>query len=244
MEKNKSFENLISIAGDFARIPLFEGVNSLIKKSELKNLKHYEKITATWYLDNRNSKVFVFTLTHCFNDPSVNGYLLEAEDITQEVAKREIEKLTLLKQLKEKEEEVNSSHQKTAMKSLQLALKKEVFTALENKIERTKVLPIHKQDDLKDLLQKSNASDQHWEQFIHHFDKANFEFFKKLKTEFPNLSQNEDKHCAFIKMKLSTKEVANILGITTDSVKKARQRLKKKMAMRDMQELKNFLDSL
>lgn len=244
LEMNAVFKSELGELAHGSLLSILENTEGDGFTQRLKSLNNYEKLNFKWYRDKRNSKVMSFSLTKCFTDPSVGGYLLEGEDITQEVAKREVEKLILLQQLKEKEEEVNSSHQQAAMTKLQLALKKEVFSVLENKLERTKVIPIHKQEDLRALLQKSSDSDKHWEQFIHHFDLANYEFFKKLKQTYPHLTQNDDKHCVFIKMKLSTKEVANILGITPDSVKKARQRLKNKMQMEEMQDLKNFIETL
>ncbi|WP_139230194.1 tetratricopeptide repeat protein [Lishizhenia tianjinensis] len=244
IEGNSVFKEMTNLKAESSLKMLLSEVEVKEMMNRIQSLQHYEKVVFRWYKDRRNSKVVSFTLTQCFNDPSVVGYLLEGEDITQEIAKREVEKLALIQQLKEKEEEVNSSHQQAAMTNLQLALKKEVFSVLENKLERTKVLPLHKQEDLRALLQKSSDSDKHWEQFIHHFDLANFEFFKRLKKAYPQLTQNEDKHCVFIKMKLSTKEVANIMGITPDSVKKARQRLKKKMGMQEMQEMKNYIETL
>lgn len=52
---------------------------------------------------------------------------------------------------------------------------------------------------------------------------------KKLLTDFPKLTQNELRLCAFVKSNLSVKEIAAINGISADSVKTARKRLRKSL---------------
>ena len=65
----------------------------------------------------------------------------------------------------------------------------------------------------------------------------------KIRVSYPEFSANDIKHCLFIRLNLSLKEVANSLNVSVHAVKMARQRLKKKMAIPENVTLKDFIDS-
>lgn len=58
---------------------------------------------------------------------------------------------------------------------------------------------------------------------------SSFNFQEKLKKRFPNLTAYDLRLCTYLKANLSTKEIAILLNITPDSVKKAKHRLRKKI---------------
>ena len=66
-------------------------------------------------------------------------------------------------------------------------------------------------------------------EFDLHFVQMHPDFYKKLLADFPKLTQNELRLCAFIKSNLSIKEIAAINGISPESVKTARKRLRKSL---------------
>ena len=78
--------------------------------------------------------------------------------------------------------------------------------------------------DLKTLVDADTKKD-----FDLHFVQMHPDFYQKLLTDFPNLTPNELRLCAFIKSNLSIKEIATINGISVDSVKTARKRLRKSL---------------
>lgn len=78
--------------------------------------------------------------------------------------------------------------------------------------------------DLKTLVDADTRKD-----FDLHFVRMHPDFYQKLLTDFPKLTQNELRLCAFIKSNLSIKEIAAINGISADSVKTARKRLRKSL---------------
>lgn len=65
--------------------------------------------------------------------------------------------------------------------------------------------------------------------FESYFDEANEEFFKRLKEKYPDLTPNDLRLCAFIRMNISTKEIAAILNISYRGAEVSRYRLRKKM---------------
>ncbi|MCE7994339.1 MAG: tetratricopeptide repeat protein [Roseivirga sp.] len=81
------------------------------------------------------------------------------------------------------------------------------------------------------LINEHTDMDNEWETLKKHFDQVHPDFFKNLSSAHPKLSQNELKHCAYVLMNLSVKEVARILNINSSSVQMSRYRLKKKMGI-------------
>jgi DNA-binding CsgD family transcriptional regulator len=62
-------------------------------------------------------------------------------------------------------------------------------------------------------------------------ENANQQFQHQLKARFPTLTPYELRLCTYLKSNLSTKEIAVLLNITPDSVKKAKHRLRKKICL-------------
>ena len=76
------------------------------------------------------------------------------------------------------------------------------------------------------------------------FDNADSEFFKKLKDLYPELSPNDLKLCAYLRLNLSSKEIAPLINISPRSVEIKRYRLRKKMNLASNENLTNYIISL
>lgn len=94
---------------------------------------------------------------------------------------------------------------------------------------------------LEQKLRTSFQIDEDWETFRRHFEDVHPQFFTLMKTQHPELSNNDLKLCVLARLNLNTKEMAAILGISPDSVKTARYRLRRKM---QLQRSKDILDYL
>ena len=70
---------------------------------------------------------------------------------------------------------------------------------------------------------------------------VNSDFFNKLKDQHPDLTPNELKLCAYLKMNLSTKEIAQLMNITIKAVEVGRYRLRKKLAIKPDINLYDYL---
>lgn len=79
------------------------------------------------------------------------------------------------------------------------------------------------------MLNEEEKRDNDWEQFAVHFDDVHNNFLSNLKKTYPGLTQSDLKICAYIKMNLSSKEVAQLLNISPKGVEVARYRLRKKL---------------
>lgn len=96
---------------------------------------------------------------------------------------------------------------------------------------------------IKDLnkVQEESA----WEEFELRYQQVHNEFYEKLQTVAPNLSTNERRLCAFLRLNMTTKEIASITGQSPRSIEVARTRLRKKLQLTNSEtSLTEFLTSL
>lgn len=81
------------------------------------------------------------------------------------------------------------------------------------------------------LINEAERKDSDWDHFAIHFDQVHSNFLTTLKNKFPELSQNDLKMCAYLKMNLSSKEIAQLMSITIRAVEVSRYRLRKKLEL-------------
>lgn len=94
------------------------------------------------------------------------------------------------------------------------------------------------------LLKKENASDKDWEVFKTYFSEVHNDFDQKLKTLSSEISEKEIRLAVFLRMNLTTKEIAATLNVLPDSILKSKYRLKKKLGLAKETDLTSFLNTL
>ena len=75
------------------------------------------------------------------------------------------------------------------------------------------------------------------------FDLIHNNFMKRLHAKHPDLSNNERMMCAYLKMNLSTKEIAPLLNISVRGVETIRYRLRKKFGLEREDSLTDYLNN-
>ena len=123
--------------------------------------------------------------------------------------------------------------------ALQIFQKNELMNDLKEQMEKTS--QDVNQDSFNKLMNKNLNYEKEWADFNTYFESVNKNFYAKLKQDYPDISPNDLKICALIKLNLSTKEMAGILNISPDSVKTARYRLRKKLQMNSEDNLTDFI---
>lgn len=91
------------------------------------------------------------------------------------------------------------------------------------------------------VLEKEGRVSEGWEDLILHFENSRPEFFKYLKSEEIKLTSNEERLSVYAFMRLDNKSVAQLMGISSESVNKARYRLRKKLSVPKDQKLEDFI---
>ncbi|QVY66100.1 hypothetical protein [Polaribacter sp. Q13] len=95
---------------------------------------------------------------------------------------------------------------------------------------------------IKDVKNSLNISTKgKWKEFQSHFTKINDSFYSSLKANYPLLTPTDLKMCAFIKLGFSSKEMAQIMGISVEGINTSRSRLRKKMDLPRITVLSEFL---
>lgn len=83
--------------------------------------------------------------------------------------------------------------------------------------------------------------DESWTQFETYFDQVHENFFKRLREKYPKLTPKDQKLCAYLRMNLSTKEIAPLLNISVRGVEISRYRLRKKLEIDSEVNLVGFI---
>lgn len=86
-------------------------------------------------------------------------------------------------------------------------------------------------------------SEQQWEVFEKHFESVHEEFLKRLKAAYPDLTPREMKLCAYLRLNISSKEIATLMNISTRGVEISRYRLRKKLQLSHDTNLTDFIIS-
>ncbi|HET9054841.1 MAG TPA: two component regulator three y domain-containing protein, partial [Cyclobacteriaceae bacterium] len=80
-------------------------------------------------------------------------------------------------------------------------------------------------------IETNLSSDHDWEHFQLHFDNVHGDFSRRFKASYPVLSPQDMKLSAYLRMNLSTKEIAHLLNISVRGVEISRYRLRKKLQL-------------
>jgi len=97
------------------------------------------------------------------------------------------------------------------------------------------------QEKIIRLFDKQLSSDDDWHTFETHFDQAHQDFINRLKETYPHLTQSDLKLCAYLRLNISSKEIAHLLNISLRGVEVRRYRLRKRINLSTEENLYEFL---
>jgi DNA-binding CsgD family transcriptional regulator len=168
-------------------------------------------------------------------------YQKEKSLINAELRNKELQEEKLNKELALRSRELSSQLLHLVQKN---QLLEEIKTAV------TQIIKDEKRDQKKQLkgllqrIQESYSGDQYWEEFRGVFDQLHESFFVRLQQKSPELTPTDIRIISLIKMNLTPMEISTLLGITPDSLRVSRYRIKKKLQLTPEESLSGFLQSL
>lgn len=162
---------------------------------------------------------------------------LEIEKSEKEIVKLKNEKLEA--EIAHKNRELASAAMHLVQKGELLANIKGEITHLKNGSNGNGASEEFKK--ILHIINEENKLDNDWENFASHFDIVHSDFLRTLKAKYPNLSSHELKLCAYLRMNLSSKEIAQLMNISVRGVEISRYRLRKKFQISTETNLFNFL---
>ncbi|MFD2099263.1 tetratricopeptide repeat protein [Flagellimonas iocasae] len=159
--------------------------------------------------------------------------------IRQKLKRNQLEKEKVDAELAFKKKELTTH-------ALHLAKKNEVLEGLKQKAEALKQNEESKKG-YQQLIRTINfdlQDDNNWENFSRYFEEVHKDFNSNVKAKYPQVTSNELRLLSLLKMNLSSKEIANILNISPEGIKKARYRLRKKLDITTEDSLQDLVLSL
>ncbi|OOQ57723.1 ligand-binding sensor domain-containing protein [Mucilaginibacter pedocola] len=144
------------------------------------------------------------------------------------------------------EADLNYKNKELATLTMQMVGRGKLLQDIEEELEQLlKKLNIpdagHQFRSVFRLLGDSEKSSEDWDNFALYFDEVHNNFLSKLKAKFPNLSPTDLKLCAYLRLNLSSKEIAQLLNISLKGVEVSRYRLRKKLQIVTETNLYDFL---
>jgi len=142
-------------------------------------------------------------------------------------------------------EQLNYQSRQLTSTALHLMNKNETLADIKNKVSEISLSSsIEVQGELKRiiyLIKENLQLDNDWEIFKTHFTEVHPDFFTTLINKYPTLTPDELKLCAYLKIQLSSKEIARLINITVVAINKRRNRMRKKLNLTPESDLHEFL---
>lgn len=138
--------------------------------------------------------------------------------------------------------EIGHKNIQLANSTINLVNKNEILGEIRNRLKTN-----HKTDIINEVVQFINAhtdTDQDWYKFKTTFQEVHPGFFDRIQTGFPQLTDHDIRLSAYLRINLSSREIAGLMNVSLDATNKSRQRLRKKLNLEAEADLTSFLVSL
>ena len=145
--------------------------------------------------------------------------------------------------------EVEHKSKELASSTMAIIKKNEFLLELKNTIEKHKTELGSRYPDkyfnfLVGKIDENITNQDDWQVFENNFERAHEQFFSKIKDTYPDLTSSDLRLCAYLRMNLSSKEIAPLLGISVRGVENHRYRLRKKPDLKPEETLTDVILSI
>lgn len=222
-------------------------------------------ILPPWYRTTAAKAVYMF-LTLLFLFLSYKGVKSIALRASRRVASRkEVEIIVMRRHAKEEsllkdyeiaelkgrqlEQDIKHKTEELSNITMNVVRKNEILLDISDRLDRIAQAE-HPADTsrqiarIKALIRENISHDDDWRTFMHNFDAAYEDFTKNLQGRHPGLTPTELRVCCYLKMGLSSKEIAPLFNISYRSVEMTRYRLRKKLGLARETSLTDYLQNL
>lgn len=213
--------------------------NKIIQKEQEADQRKRELIYSLVIVFIAMGLIIAFLLYYLQRSKS-KRHQLEAEKNALLNKSLKLEKTTL-------EEEIEFKNKELATNVMYMIRKNELITQISEKLIKSKLgFKKENQKIVEEIIRdlQSSTDDDVWTEFEIRFQQVHNEFYNKLNERFPNLSANEKRLCAFLRLNMSTKEISAITYQSINSLTVARSRLRKKLDLDTDDNLISFLEML
>lgn len=169
----------------------------------------------------------------------------EKEELLQKETVANEQKIVRLKN-EQLQADLEGKSRELANSAMNIVYKNELLQKIRNELSSLrdtsgKKLSSNQLRKINKVIDEGISDERDWNIFEKSFNEAHESFFIKLKSTYPNLIPNDIKLCAYLRMNMSSKEMASLLNITVRGVEIRRYRLRKKLNLDHNKNLAEFL---
>lgn len=215
-------------------------VRSKVLNSQPENSAIYSfTITKPWYLTTTALLfyfLFICLLAYYINNAYEKHYfkqnqkLIEENNLLLEIKELENEQQLMKVRNEQLSLDVNTKSRELALSNMSLIKKDELLSLIKEDLKKSSDEASSRSlKSVINTINKNISEDNAWNVFKEAFDTADKDFLKKVKQAHASLTPNDLRLCAYLRLNLSSKEIAPLLNISVRSVEIKRYRLRKKM---------------
>jgi DNA-binding CsgD family transcriptional regulator len=191
-----------------------------------------------WYLTNLACFIYLLLLVvlgYFINKAYRNFYqkqkekLIEENNLLLEIKELENEQQLMKLRNEQLSQDVDNKNRELAVSTMSLNSKNELLAFIKEDLKKTSP---DDNKNIKSVIRTINdniTEEDSWKVFKEAFDNADKDFLKRIKQLHPLLTPNDLRLCAYLRLNLSSKEIAPLFNISVRSVEIKRYRLRKKM---------------
>ncbi|WP_339659681.1 triple tyrosine motif-containing protein [uncultured Polaribacter sp.] len=223
-------------------------VRAYIDQKVSNNVAEYTfKIEKPWHLSNLMIIVYIFLFIYIGYITNVlhRKYYRNQREKLLEKAQKELELQELessqkiIKLNNEKlRNDIESKNRELATSTMSIIRKNEFLSSIKSDLVTGGKENLSK---VVKIIDKNLNNTDDWKMFQEAFNNADKKFLDKIKAKHPELTPNELRLCAYLRLNLSSKEIAPLLNISPRSVEVKRYRLRKKMNLEHDENLTNYI---
>jgi ligand-binding sensor domain-containing protein/DNA-binding CsgD family transcriptional regulator len=191
--------------------------------------------------------IFILVVVYHINKSYKNYYhkqkekLIEENNLLLEIKELENEQQLMRIRNEQLSQDVDSKSRELAVSTMSLNSKNELLAYIKEDLKKNDENESRSIKSVISTINKNISKDDTWNVFKEAFDSADKDFLKKIKLTHPSLTPNDLRLCAYLRLNLSSKEVAPLLNISVRSVEIKRYRLRKKMELSHEQGLVEYI---
>jgi ligand-binding sensor domain-containing protein/DNA-binding CsgD family transcriptional regulator len=229
-------------------------VRAKIANSQPENIAVYTfTILKPWYANNLALLIYFLLsiyLAYFINKKYKDYYQRQREKLIEEnnllLEIKELENNQQLMKLRNEQltKDVDSKSKELAVSTMNLIKKNELLSLIKEDLKKTSEEGNRSLKSVITTINKNINEEDSWNVFREAFDSADKDFLKKVKQAHASLTPNDLRLCAYLRLNLSSKEVAPLLNISVRSVEIKRYRLRKKMDLPHEQGLVEYILSI
>jgi DNA-binding CsgD family transcriptional regulator len=223
-------------------------VRAMVGNSISDNTASYNfTISRPWYLSNLAIVLYtigLFLLFILIHRLYKNYYKRKQESLIRrnekELERRELEEKERIAKIQTEklENEIESKNRELAISTMSLVKKNKFLSSLKSQLKEVPNKDRNIKSVIKEIDNNINSEDD-WKFFEDAFNNADRDFLKRIKAKHDSLTNNDLRLCAYLRLNLSSKEIAPLLNISVKSVEMKRYRLRKKF---DLPHHDNLID--